>query len=38
MLHLVQFMEIVLKFPLNEPDFINPRNIYGLTKKIMRKW
>ncbi len=22
-----------IKFPLNEPDFINPRNIYGLTKK-----
>ena len=21
-----------IKFPLNEPDFINPRNIYGLTK------
>ena len=29
-----QFMEIQKTFPLNEKDNINPKNIYGLSKKI----
>ena len=27
-----------IKFPLKENNQINPKNFYGLTKKIMKKW